>query len=90
MRKRVTQNQFRTLHSCRQDLIELCTRPDVVQRFPLNFCIRAALCNAASDDDASTRFGGLRDEVVVLRSQARVWDLESVEDSQLDERRQFR
>ena len=87
VRKCVSQNQFGPLHSFGQNLVEIRTRPDIVQCGALDFGIRSALRDASPDDNSRTGFRGSRDQVMMLRSQARIGDLESVKHAQVDEAR---
>ena len=65
-------------------------RPNIVERRPLDFGVRAALRDAAADDDARTRLGCPRDQIVVFRGQAGIRNLKRVEHAQIDQARQMR
>ena len=86
--ERVTQNELGSLHAFGKDFIEFRTRPDVVEGRSLDLGFGATVSDAATDDDTCAGFCGFADPITMCGSQARVGNLERVEDSQFKVLRQ--
>ena len=87
---RVAQDQVGAIHSDWKKLIEIPPGPNIVQRGPLNFGIRATLGDTTANNDAGTGLGSTCNQAMMLRGETRVGNLKCIEHAQSDETWQVR
>ena len=85
MRQCIPQYQLGSMHPGREDFIQPGSCPDIIQRGPLDFGVRATVGNAAPDDDSRPGLGGQTHQFPVLGRQTGVWQLKSVEHAKIDQ-----